>query len=71
MKIEEAKVQEKADAAKAVDVGVIDPRQESNFRGCHRVVVWQEELELEHAPCSRVPRVSGKGTLWLATRLKY
>lgn len=41
-----------ADAAQLVDVRVVDLGQESDLRRRHRVLVRQEELELEHAICA-------------------
>lgn len=42
-----------ANAAEAVDVGVVDFGQEADFGRGHGVVVWQEELEFEDAACGR------------------
>lgn len=36
-----------ADAAQAIDVGVIDLSQESDFGRSHRIIVRKEELESE------------------------
>jgi Fe-S-cluster-containing dehydrogenase component len=38
-----------ADAADAVDVGMIDLAEEVNLRRHHRIVLRQEQLETEHA----------------------
>ena len=43
----------KTNASKTVDVGVVDLGQEPNLRWRHGVVVRQEQLELEYAPCVR------------------
>lgn len=38
-----------ADAAEAIDVRVVDLRAEENFRRDERVLLWQEELQVEEA----------------------
>lgn len=38
-----------ADAAKSINVGVVDLGQEANLGWCHGVVVREEELKLEDA----------------------
>jgi len=38
-----------ADATESVDVRVIDTGQEANPRGTHRIVIREEELEVELA----------------------
>ena len=50
-----------ADAPQRVDVGVVDPRQEPRLGGAHRVVVGEEELQLEDA--ALVGRVLRPGEL--------
>ena len=43
----------KADATELVDIGVKDLCEESNLRRGHRVVIGQEQLELEDTTFSR------------------
>jgi hypothetical protein len=51
------------DAAETIDVGVVDAREEADLGRGHRVVIWEEELGLEHTTClprqydCRIPRV--------------
>jgi len=35
------------DAAKLIDVGMVDLGQESDLGWGHRIIIWEEELELE------------------------
>ena len=36
-----------ADTAELVNIGVVNLGQESDLRRCHRVIIWQEKLQLE------------------------
>lgn len=47
-----------ADAAKTVDVGVVDLGQETDLRRGHRVVVGKEQLETEDATCKEENELS-------------
>jgi hypothetical protein len=41
----------KADTAKLIDIGVVYLGQKSDLWWSHRIVIWQEKLELEDAAC--------------------
>lgn len=47
-----------ADAAKTVDVGVVDLGQETDLGRGHRVVVGQEQLETKDATCKKENELS-------------
>jgi hypothetical protein len=52
----------KTDAAEAIDVGVVDAREEANLWRGHGVVIGEEELSLEHTTyllCQYLSRNSG------------
>jgi len=39
------------DAAELVNIGVVNLGQESDLRRCHRVIIWEEQLQLEDTAC--------------------
>jgi len=52
----------KTDAAEAIDVGVVDAREEADLGRGHGVVIGEEELGLEHTTyllCQYLSRNSG------------
>lgn len=48
-----------ADTTQLVDVGVEDLGEEADFGRDHRIVIWEEELELEVTSYSTRPRLVG------------
>lgn len=43
-----------ADTTQSINIRVVDLGQEADFGRGHRVIIWQEEFELEFTPYSQV-----------------